>query len=64
MNKEDKDRLDDPRRIDEVFVELAAHGYRTSELGWNGWNRCPKARIGSKTPKQRPGFKKRPRKKG
>ena len=64
MNEEDRERIDDPRMISEEFVDLHVHGYRTSELGWNGWTRCPKPRIGSKTPKQRPGFKKRPRKKG
>ena len=53
------------QRVDEDFVDriLQSRAVSPSKLA-DGVHRSPKIRAGSKTPKDRPGFKKRPRKKG
>jgi len=55
----------DGQMVDEYFVDriIQSRAVSPSKLA-DGVHRSPKIRAGSKTPKDRPGFKKRPRKKG
>jgi hypothetical protein len=55
----------DGQRVDEDFLYriLQSRAVSPAKLA-DGVHRSPKIRAGSKTPKERAGFKKRPRKKG
>jgi hypothetical protein len=55
----------DGQRVDGDFVDRIVLSRYVSFLKMaDGQHRTPKSRVGSKAPKDRPGFKKRPRKKG